>query len=156
MPSGAVVHAAVFAVGAIVGGGLATAVAARKRDALSPTTARPPVPAQTVPQNPPVLDVRKGEDARAVMKPPPGMVMEVDHSVLKYGHPGTSDYLCTGTEQLRSNILVVGPVSDLLVRRAYITAYDRRLRHPAWVCPSLLENAIQSTETPVCPRQQST
>ena len=99
MPSGAVVHAAVFAVGAIVGGGLATAVASRKRDALSPTTARPPVPAQTVPQNPPVLDVKKGEDARAIMKPPPGMVMEVDHSVLKYGHPGTSGFLCIATDK---------------------------------------------------------
>ena len=156
MPSGAVVHAAVFAVGAIVGGGLATAVASRKRDVLSPTTARPPVPAQTAPQSPPVLDVKKGEDARAIMKPPPGMVMEVDHSVLKYGHPGTSDFLCTGTEQLRSNTLAIGPISDLLVRRAYITAYDRRLRHPAWVCPLLSESATQSVETLVCPRQQNT
>ncbi|TBU28921.1 DNA/RNA non-specific endonuclease [Dichomitus squalens] len=31
----------------------------------------------------------------------------------------------------------VGPVSDLLVRRAYITAYDRRLRHPAWTAEHL-------------------
>lgn len=26
-----------------------------------------------------------------------------------------------------------GPVPDLLVRKAYTAAYDRRLRHPAWV-----------------------
>lgn len=27
----------------------------------------------------------------------------------------------------------IGPVPDLLVRKAYTAAYDRRMRHPAWV-----------------------
>lgn len=31
-----------------------------------------------------------------------------------------------------------GPVSDQLVRKAYFAAYDRRLRHPAWVRNSLM------------------
>ncbi|KAI0747855.1 DNA/RNA non-specific endonuclease [Daedaleopsis nitida] len=31
----------------------------------------------------------------------------------------------------------IGPVSDLLVRRAYITAYDRQRRHPAWTAEHL-------------------
>ncbi|KIJ60599.1 hypothetical protein HYDPIDRAFT_98257 [Hydnomerulius pinastri MD-312] len=37
--------------------------------------------------------------------------------VLKYGHPG--------------------PIPDLLVRKAYTAAYDRRLRHPAWTAEHL-------------------
>lgn len=31
-----------------------------------------------------------------------------------------------------------GPISDQFVRKAYVAAYDRRLRHPAWVRPFLL------------------
>jgi len=27
----------------------------------------------------------------------------------------------------------IGPISDTLIRKAYIAGYDRRLRHPAWV-----------------------
>ncbi|KAM5531806.1 hypothetical protein V8D89_014505 [Ganoderma adspersum] len=108
MPSGAIVHAAVFAVGAIVGGGIATAVS-RKREA---TAIHPPAPTQA-----PILDVRGGNATGVIMKARPGIVTEVDHAVLKYGHPG--------------------PVSDLLVRRAYIAAYDRRLRHPAWTAEHL-------------------
>lgn len=27
----------------------------------------------------------------------------------------------------------IGPISDQFVRKAYVAAYDRRLRHPAWV-----------------------
>ena len=26
-----------------------------------------------------------------------------------------------------------GPIADMLVRKAYVAGYDRRLRHPAWV-----------------------
>lgn len=84
MPSGAIVHAAVFAVGAIVGGGVATAVA-RKREA---TVISPPVVTQGIPTQAPVLDVRGGNASGILMKPPPGVVTEVDNAVLKYGHPG--------------------------------------------------------------------
>jgi hypothetical protein len=30
-------------------------------------------------------------------------------------------------------VLLPGPIADPLVRQAYVAAYDRRLRHPAWV-----------------------
>ncbi|KIY43689.1 DNA/RNA non-specific endonuclease [Fistulina hepatica ATCC 64428] len=42
--------------------------------------------------------------------------------VLKHGHPG--------------------PVSDLLVKRAYVAAYDRRLRHPSWTAEHLTLAAL--------------
>ncbi|RPD65858.1 hypothetical protein L226DRAFT_500014 [Lentinus tigrinus ALCF2SS1-7] len=119
MASSTIVHAAVFAVGALVGGGVATAVASRKRDAYPAVTTQVP--------HPPVVDVKVGEGA--VMKAPPaGAAVQVETAVLKYGHPG--------------------PVSDLLVRRAYITAYDRQRRHPAWTAEhltlaSLGKSAIQ-------------
>jgi hypothetical protein len=29
--------------------------------------------------------------------------------------------------------VVPGPISDQLLRKAYVAAYDRRMRHPAWV-----------------------
>jgi len=32
----------------------------------------------------------------------------------------------------------IGPISDLINRQAYVAAYDRRLRHPAWVCLSFI------------------
>ena len=31
-------------------------------------------------------------------------------------------------------IRFVGPISDILTRTAYVAAYDRQKRHPAWVC----------------------
>ncbi|KZV94045.1 hypothetical protein EXIGLDRAFT_612214 [Exidia glandulosa HHB12029] len=43
--------------------------------------------------------------------------LAVTSEILKYGNPG--------------------PISDLLTRRAYIAAYDRRLRHPAWTAEHL-------------------
>ncbi|EJD02115.1 uncharacterized protein FOMMEDRAFT_86914 [Fomitiporia mediterranea MF3/22] len=43
-------------------------------------------------------------------------------TVLKYGNPG--------------------PISDLLVRKAYVTAYDRRLRHPAWTAEHLTLSSL--------------
>lgn len=83
MPSATIVHAAVFAVGALVGGGVATAVSARnRRDML------PPVPAQSAPA-PPVIHVKPGQGTQ--MQTAPGQVVKVDTSVLKYGNPGTSD-----------------------------------------------------------------
>lgn len=131
MSSGAIVHAAVFAVGALIGGGVATAVS-RKREA---TTIYPPVPPQGVPAQTPVLDVRGSNSDGVIMRPPAW-----------YGHGGrpcghevrTSWYVelpLFASVYLCAFAFCTGPVSDLLVRRAYIAAYDRRLRHPAWVRP---------------------
>ncbi|KAI0807292.1 hypothetical protein C8Q74DRAFT_51997 [Fomes fomentarius] len=112
MPSATIVHAAVFAVGALVGGGVATAVTSRRRDVLPPKPVSVPA---LLPTQSPVVDMKAGEGT--LMKAPPGATVQVDTAVLKYGHPG--------------------PVSDLLVRRAYITAYDRQRRHPAWTAEHL-------------------
>lgn len=39
-----------------------------------------------------------------------------------------------------SNACTIGPIFDMIYRKSYITAYDRRLRHPAWVrLPVILE-----------------
>ncbi|KAG0706377.1 hypothetical protein DFH29DRAFT_170779 [Suillus ampliporus] len=108
MPSSAIIHAACFAVGAVVGGGVVSAVASRKRQ----------IPISTTPVNtsvaPPIIEMGQGGGAKisnAVVASTP------TSPVLKYGHPG--------------------PVPDLLVRKAYTAAYDRRLRHPAWTAEHL-------------------
>jgi len=31
------------------------------------------------------------------------------------------------------NFNTPGPIADPIIRKAYVAAYDRRLRHPAWV-----------------------
>lgn len=46
-----------------------------------------------------------------------------------------------------------GPISDQLVRKAYVAGYDRRLRHPAWVRHTVLTYTRSSDSED---RQQST
>ncbi|EGN96154.1 hypothetical protein SERLA73DRAFT_59384 [Serpula lacrymans var. lacrymans S7.3] len=41
-----------------------------------------------------------------------------------------------------STFYLPGPVSDLLVRKAYVAAYDRRLRHPAWTAEHLTLSSL--------------
>ncbi|KAI6043022.1 hypothetical protein EDC04DRAFT_2961618 [Pisolithus marmoratus] len=105
MPSVTAIHAACFAVGAVVGGGIAATVSARFSGRPGPAVSAAPTP--TVP---PIVEVGPTGDARL----PGAMVSRgaLVSPVLKYGHPG--------------------PVPDLLVRKAYTAAYDRRYRHPAW------------------------
>ena len=103
MASSTLIHAACFAMGAVIGGGVATAVSNRK-----PLPALPSPPTSTTPQ--PIVEVGHTGVTRVAQS---GTLVKVDSAVLKHGHPG--------------------PVSDLLVRKAYVAAYDRRLRHPAWV-----------------------
>lgn len=105
MPSATIVHAAVFAVGALVGGGVATAVSARsRRDML------PPVPTQGAPA-PPVIHVKPGQGTQ--MQTAPGQVVKVDTSVLKYGNPGTSDALLTSVS-VRRTVILTSDVQDPL------------------------------------------
>jgi endonuclease G len=45
---------------------------------------------------------------------------------------------------------VPGPIADPIVRQAYVAAYDRRLRHPAWTAEhltlaSLRRSGLEST-----------
>lgn len=101
MPSAAVVHAACFAVGAVVGGGVAAVVSARGSTR----------PGLTVP---PIVEIGPTGDAKLPNAAVSGALVS---PVLKYGHPG--------------------PVPDLLVRKAYTAAYDRRHRHPAWTAEHL-------------------
>lgn len=104
MPTSTILHAACFAVGALVGGGVATAISASS----SKRTVPAPVPAE--PPRAPIIEVQQGGVPKLNT---PGPLVKVDSEILKHGHPG--------------------PISDLLVRKAYVAAYDRRLRHPAWV-----------------------
>ncbi|KAF8737135.1 hypothetical protein AX14_013413 [Amanita brunnescens Koide BX004] len=48
--------------------------------------------------------------------------LTVASGVLKYGNPG--------------------PISDTLVRKAYVAAYDRRLKHPAWTAEHLTLSSL--------------
>lgn len=105
MPSSTIVHAACFAVGALVGGGVATAISSNKRPIH--------VPASTQVQQKPIVDIQSSTGETRLSSP--GALVKVDSQILKHGHPG--------------------PISDLLVRKAYTAAYDRRLRHPAWASP---------------------
>ncbi|KAG2348578.1 hypothetical protein BDR05DRAFT_957210 [Suillus weaverae] len=107
MPSAAIIHAACFAVGAVVGGGVVSAVASRKRQIPITTSANTSLA-------PPIIEMGQSGGAKlsnAVT------ASALSSPVLKYGHPG--------------------PVPDLLVRKAYTAAYDRRLRHPAWTAEHL-------------------
>ncbi|TFY79392.1 hypothetical protein EWM64_g4625 [Hericium alpestre] len=109
MPSSSLARAAFFAVGAAVGGGIATAIgASRKRE---PAAVLPPRPDQ------PVVEVAPG--GRAIVSAIPNTVSSI---MLKYGNPG--------------------PISDTLVRKAYVAAYDRRLRHPAWTAEHLTSASL--------------
>ncbi|KZT22692.1 hypothetical protein NEOLEDRAFT_1137723 [Neolentinus lepideus HHB14362 ss-1] len=113
MPSSSIVHAAVFAVGAIVGGGLVTAVgASRNRQFNVPSTSQ---------SSTPVVDVKVGPSGETRVTPTgaAGVVTSITPlpAVLKYGNPG--------------------PIADQLIRTAYVAGYDRRLRHPAWTAEHL-------------------
>lgn len=48
-----------------------------------------------------------------------------------------------------------GPISDLLTHTAYISAYDRKLRHPAWVSRSRLIRTTTIVTHTFCSRQFS-
>jgi len=110
MPSAIIVHAAAFAVGALVGGGVVSAVSARRQHQL-PAVSAPKnahVPSQ------PVVDVK------------PGGVTQISAQVAS--HVSVLPPVLNGNP---------GPVSDQLARIAYVAGYDRRLRHPAWTAEHL-------------------
>lgn len=86
MPSTTLVHAACFALGAAVGGGIAAASLSRKRDAVAP-----PIPV-TLARTPagPVVELNKGgqlDVARTAEN------LTLAGGVLKYGNPGTLSLL---------------------------------------------------------------
>ena len=105
MPSSTIVHAACFAVGALVGGGVATAISASSSKRAVPV----PVPAES--SRGPIVDITPSTGTTTLTVP--NGVVQQESAILKHGNPG--------------------PISDFLVRKAYVAAYDRRMRHPAWV-----------------------
>ncbi|KAI0818803.1 hypothetical protein BC629DRAFT_1588131 [Irpex lacteus] len=110
MPSSTILQAACFAVGALVGGGVVTAVESRRR-----AVPLPPQPTtSTRLPGPPIVEVQQTGTTRITT---PNALVGIDSPVLKHGNPG--------------------PISDMLVRKAYVAAYDRRLRHPAWTAEHL-------------------
>ncbi|KIP10327.1 hypothetical protein PHLGIDRAFT_101457 [Phlebiopsis gigantea 11061_1 CR5-6] len=118
MPSSSIVHAACFAVGALVGGGVATALSASSSKRALP-----------VPTEPPKAPLVQTQPTGAPKFSTPVTLVKVDSEVLRHGHPG--------------------PISDLLVRKAYVASYDRRLKHPAWTAEHLtLASLGKSTVEP--------
>ena len=146
MPSTTIVHAACFAVGAIVGGGVAATVTNRRKVVPPPP---PPAQSQTVTVPPPVI-----KPVVSMVKPPTPILevesltgkvtvskdalAQLDNSVLRYGNPGELH----GYSVYVASLTNVGPISDMLVRTAYVAGYDRRLRHPAWVRIRVLNTSV--------------
>ncbi|CAK5279492.1 unnamed protein product [Mycena citricolor] len=67
--------------------------------------------------HPPVVEFAPGDKAVEISNDP--LVKEI----LKYGNPG--------------------PVSDALVRKAYVAGYDRRMRHPAWTAEHITAASLR-------------
>lgn len=123
MPASSIIHAACFAVGAAVGGGAVAALhASRKKEALRTTAQASNALAEVGVTG----DPRLSAGAATAVGP-----------FLKYGNPGMH---ATADFQSPTHLVNVraGPVFDQLARTAYVVGYDRRLRHPAWVCSSPL------------------
>ncbi|KAF8874639.1 hypothetical protein CPB84DRAFT_1797326 [Gymnopilus junonius] len=117
MPSGIIVHAAVFTAGAVLGGGIAAAISNKNR-----TSSALPVSATPVP-NGPIIGVETIGKTPAV--PKDWSVTQSLPLALKHGNPG--------------------PITDVLIRKAYVAGYDRRLRHPAWTAEHLTRGSMSKT-----------
>jgi hypothetical protein len=129
MPSSAILHAACFAAGAVVGGGLVTAISSKRQ--ISP----PPSSVPTIDSGksriiiPPIVEIGATGEARITNA---ATAIALASPVLKYGNPGMR-IQCISLGLPLSNCVNIGPISDALIRKAYVAGYDRRLRHPAWV-----------------------
>ncbi|KAF5391815.1 hypothetical protein D9757_001690 [Collybiopsis confluens] len=102
------IQAAIFVAGTLVGGGLTAAIVKSVALPVDKTSVSPAVSFVT----PPVVGL--GTNGHAELS---SLASLSSSAVLKYGNPG--------------------PIADPIVRRAYVAAYDRRLRHPAWTAEHL-------------------
>ncbi|CAE6446861.1 unnamed protein product [Rhizoctonia solani] len=120
--SSAIVHVAVFSVGAALGAGIAAGVASRKQTKAiaAPSTGSISGSAPLQLQGPLVQASRVG--GQGVMQLAP----TTPSDVLRYGNPG--------------------PISDLIMRKAYVAGYDRRLRHPAWTAEHLTLASLSKSD----------
>lgn len=117
MPGAILVRSAIFITGALVGGGVATAIVSRKQTATSHRPTHTVMPTSTKP----IVDMNDSGKTRLQEA---GLIPSVDlSSVLKYGNPG--------------------PIADCMMRKAYVAAYDRRLRHPAWTAEHLTQASLK-------------
>lgn len=119
--SGAALHAAVFTAGALAGGTAAYLSTRRNASAGVAPPLTPPGRANTTPSRGASTEVSPVPIRPEVLKPAGlgdvSLFSPANLPVLKYGNPG--------------------PIADPLVRQAYVAAYDRRLRHPAWTAEHL-------------------
>ena len=130
MPSSAILHAACFAAGAVVGGGLVTAVSSRKRQISPPLSSVPTVDSgKSRLIVPPIVEIAATGEARITNA---AAAIALASPVLKYGNPGMR-IQCISLGLPLFHCVNIGPISDALIRKAYVAGYDRRLRHPAWV-----------------------
>ncbi|PPQ63189.1 hypothetical protein CVT24_005734 [Panaeolus cyanescens] len=113
MPGSAIVHAAVFTAGAVIGGGIAAVITNQKHQKTAPVIPPPQTPS-------PVIGLNTATKAPQISKDL--TVASSLHPVLKYGNPG--------------------PIPDTLIRKAYVAAYDRRLRHPSWTAEHLTKASL--------------
>ncbi|KAJ3815682.1 hypothetical protein F5876DRAFT_61275 [Lentinula aff. lateritia] len=112
------VQAALFAAGAIVGGGVTATVFTKRqaqRPVVAPTVDGTIVSPAVATVSPPVIGL--GANGNAQISSLASATSLSSSAVLKYGNPG--------------------PIADPIVRQAYVAAYDRRLRHPAWTAEHL-------------------
>lgn len=114
MPSSTIIQAAIFTAGVVLGAGAATLTQTKKTE-----TGRRPA--------------KTGVNPMVDVSPTGAVGLAASNSdVLKYGNPGS--FFQNEFQHVGSSLTFLeGPISDLLTRKAYITAYDRRLRHPVWV-----------------------
>ncbi|KAG6879043.1 hypothetical protein C0992_005668 [Termitomyces sp. T32_za158] len=135
MPGSSLVRAAFFTAGAIIGGGVATVISSKNRSAV------PPIRPTSVVSDTPIVELDRAGRAKLqenALVPSIG----VPSSILKYGNPGLSStafLLRVSIQTFRR----LGPISDTLVRQAYVAAYDRRLRHPAWTAEHLTQASLK-------------
>ncbi|KAK9896280.1 hypothetical protein P389DRAFT_152976 [Cystobasidium minutum MCA 4210] len=120
-------HAGVFAAGLAIGAVAVTATS-------SPSTSRLPGPSAPA-AKPEERQSKPNKLQDLVPRPDNGSLQRVNSTtaveVLKYGFPG--------------------PVSDLLQRQAYVAAYDRQKRHPAWTAEHLTAANLGKSTAPALP-----
>ena len=119
-------HVGLFAGGVLLGAGGAT-IWARRSPASSPQAS--PVVSTTSP----TPTVKAPSSSPAAVVPP--SAASVSDALLLSGHPG--------------------PVADFFQQQAYVTAYDRRMRHPSWTAEHLTAESIRRPPGTDANRSQS-
>jgi len=83
MPSAALIHAAVFTAGAVLGGGIAAAVTNKNKTTTAPVLV-PPTPAAAPSRTPALVGMQAGKPHVSTEL----VAVASDLPVMKFGHPG--------------------------------------------------------------------